>query len=221
MLAMDAGPRINSRTISVVLQFLVESPNFNFETYASKEDQIFSPYPSGHQIPIRKEYIPSQYVLKTAHIEEASYKGNACVLIEWWKQLEHGTLDGQREMGKSQTIVWAGDQLTVSHLHGLQNFHCKDHNSFDCLDFLIPVFGWFHAQMAVEHSIHSQYYGTQQGFGLVHAFDLLKWKGLHLPSIQGNFHNQLREVILHVTEAHFHNIWCVVGKVENLRDLRN
>ena len=160
MLTMDAGPRINSRTISVVLQFLVESPDFNFETYASKEDQIFSPYPSGHQLPIRKEYIPSQYVLKTAHIEEASYEGNARVLIEWWKQLEHGTLDGQREMGKSQTIVWAGDQLTVSHLHGLQNFHYEDHNSFDHLDFLVSVFGWFHAQMAVKHSIHSQYYGT-------------------------------------------------------------
>lgn len=55
--------------------------------------------------------------------------------------------------------------------------------------------------MAIEHSIHAQYYGTQQGFRLVHAFDLLKRKGLHSPSIQGNFHNQLREVLLHVIEA--------------------
>jgi hypothetical protein len=74
--------------------------------------------------------------------------------------------------------------------------------------------------MAVKHSIHSQYYGTQQGFGLVHAFDLLKRKGLHSPSIQGNFHNQLREAFLHVTEARFRDIWCVAGKVEALRDLR-
>ena len=153
---------------------MVDSPDFDLETYAFKEDRIFSPCTPRHQLPIRKDNIPSQYVLKTAHIEEASYEGNACVLSEWWRQLECGTLDGQREMGDSQTIVWAGDQMTVSRLRGLQNFHCEDHNSFDRLDFLVPVFGWFHAQIAVEHSIHSQYYGTQQGFGLVHAFDLLK-----------------------------------------------
>ena len=86
-------------------------------------------------------------------------------------------------MGKSQTIIWASDQLTASHLHSLQNFHCEDHNSFNYLDFLVPIFGWFHTQMAVEHSIHSQYYGTQQGFRLVYAFDLLRWKGLSSPSI--------------------------------------
>jgi hypothetical protein len=68
--------------------------------------------------------------------------------------------------------------------------------------------------------IHNQYYGTQQGFGLVHVFDILKRKGLHSPSIQGNFHNQLREALLHVTEACFRDIWCVVGKVETVRDLR-
>ena len=61
---------------------------------------------------------------------------------------------------QDQTIIWAGDQLTVSCLHGLQKFHYEDHNSFDHLDFLVPVSGWFHAQMAVEHSIHVQYYGT-------------------------------------------------------------
>ncbi len=220
MLAADAGPRIDSHAISLVLRFLVDSPDFDLETYAFKEDRIFSPCTPRHQLPIGKDNIPSQYVLKTAHIEEASYEGNARVLSEWWRQLECGTLDGQREMGDSQTIVWAGDQMTVSRLRGLQNFHCEDHNSFDRLDFLVPVFGWFHAQIAVEHSIHSQYYGTQQGFGLVHAFDLLKRKGLHSPSIQGNFHNQLREALLHVTEARFRDLWCVVGKVESLRDLR-
>ena len=220
MLAMDAGPRIDSHAISVVLQFLIESPDFDFETYAFKEDLVFLPRPPSHQLPVGKDHIPSQYVLKTVHIEEASYEGNVRVLLEWWRQLGRGTLDGQREMGKSQTIVWAGDQLTVSRLCGLQTFHCEDHNGFDRLDFLVPIFGWFHAQMAIEHSIHSQYYGTQQGFGLVHVFDLLKRKGLHSPSIQGNFHNQLREAILHVTEARFRDIWCVVGKVEALRELR-
>lgn len=137
MLAADAGPQIDSHAISVVLQFLVDSPGFDFETYAFKKDLIFSPCSSGYQLPIRKDHIPTQYVLKTAHIEEASYEGNAHVLAEWWKQLDRGTLSGQKEMGESQTIVWAGDQLTVACLRGLQSFHCEDHNGFDRLDFLI------------------------------------------------------------------------------------
>ena len=41
MLAMDAGPRINSQAISAMLQFLVESPDFDFETYVFKEDRVF------------------------------------------------------------------------------------------------------------------------------------------------------------------------------------
>jgi hypothetical protein len=221
MLAAGAGPRLDCHAIYAVLRFLVDSPEFDLETYEFKNDPMFSHRPSsGRQLPIGKNHIPCQYVLKTAHIEEASYEGNARVLAEWWRQLERGTLSGQKEMGERQTIVWAGDQLTVSRLRGLQNFHCEDHNSFDRLDFLVPVFGWFHAQMAFEHSIHAQYYGTQQGFGLVHAFDLLKRKGLHSPSVQGNFHNQIREAILHVTEARFRDIWCLVGNVENLKDLR-
>ncbi|KAI0283764.1 hypothetical protein BC826DRAFT_1127316 [Russula brevipes] len=123
-------------------------------------------------------------------------------------------------MGETNSIVWAGDQLTVSRLRGLQSFRCEDHNSFVRLDFLVPIFGWFHVQMAMEHSLHSQYYGTQLGFGLVHAFDLLKCKGLHSPSVQGNFHNHLREALIHVMEAHFRNLWCVVGKVKSIKELR-
>jgi len=220
ILEADSGPRIHSHAASLVLRFLVDSPGFDFENYAFKDDPMFSPCPPGQQLPIGKEYIPCQYVLKTAHIEETSYEGNERVLVKWWHQLERGTLSDQKEMGENQTVVWVGDQLTVARLRGLQNSRCEDHNSFDRLDFLVPVFGWFHAQMAIEHSIHAQYYGTQQGFGLIHAFDLLKRKGLNSPSIQGNFHNHFREALLHVTEARFRDIWCVVGKVDTLKELR-
>lgn len=84
MLTADAGPQIKSYTISAVLQFLIKSPDFNFNSYAFKEDQIFSHHSSGHQLPIGKEYIPSQYVLKMAHIKEASYEGNTYVFSKWW-----------------------------------------------------------------------------------------------------------------------------------------
>ena len=73
MLAMDAGPRIDSQAISVVLQFLVESPDFGFETYVFKEDRLFLPCPPGHQLPIGKDYILSQYVVRTP---DSTYRGS-------------------------------------------------------------------------------------------------------------------------------------------------
>lgn len=72
-----------------------------------------------------------------------------------------------------------------------------------------------------EHSLHSQYYGTQRGFGLVHAFDLLKRKGLQSPTVEGTFHHHLKEALLHISEAHFHDLWGIIGKVDKLADLRS
>jgi hypothetical protein len=129
-------------------------------------------------------------------------------------------MDKQKEIGEEKVIVWVGDQLTVSRLRGLQKFRCNDLNSFERLAFLKEVFGWFHLQIALEHSLHDQYYGTQLGFGLVHAFDLLKRKGLQSPTVAGTFHHHLKEGLLHITEARFRDIWSVVGKVDNLADLR-
>jgi hypothetical protein len=73
--------------------------------------------------------------------------------------------------------------------------------------------------MAFEHSLHSQYYGTQHGFGLVHTFDLLKRKGLQSPTVQGTFHHHQKEALLHISEACFRDLWSVVGKVNKLADL--
>jgi hypothetical protein len=217
----ESTPHVLSRAVSLVLQILLRSSDFDLETYSHKSDPVLGASPARCQLPTgRDAIVHCQYLLKTAHIEEASYEGNDRVLAEWWRQLHRGTPAENRKMGKTDSVVWAGDQLTVSRLRGLQSFRCEDHNSFDRLDFLVPVFGWFHLQIAVEHSIHSQYYGTRQGFGLVHAFDLLKRKGLHSPSVQGNFHNHLREALLHIAEARFRDLWCVVGKVSSLKDLR-
>ena len=39
-LAAAAGPQIDPHAISVVLRFLVDSPDFDFESYAFKDDHI-------------------------------------------------------------------------------------------------------------------------------------------------------------------------------------
>jgi hypothetical protein len=160
-------------------------------------------------------------MLNTAHIEEASYEGNDRVLKKWWRQLKLDSPDKQKQTGEEKVIVWVGDQLTVSRLRGLQKFRCNDLNSFERLAFIKEVFGWFHAQIAFEHSLHSQYYGTQLGFGLIHAFDLLKRKGLQSPTVEGTFHHHLKEGLLHISEARFRDLWCVIGKVDKLADLRS
>jgi len=51
--------------------------------------------------------------------------------------------------------------------------------------------------------------------------DLLKRKGLHSHTVQGTFHHNLSEALLHIAEARFRDLWLVVGKVEKLEDLRN
>ena len=65
------------------------------------------------------------------------------------------------------------------------------------MEHLREVFGWFHAQIAF-------------GFGLVHAFDLLNHKGLHSPTVQGIFHHNLNEGLLHISAARFRDLWCLI-----------
>ncbi|KAF8222270.1 hypothetical protein L208DRAFT_1524744 [Tricholoma matsutake] len=143
--------------------------------------------------PIEELPISPEHV--TSHIEEASYEGNDCVLSEWWCQLKLDMMDKQKETGEEKVIIWVGDQLT---------FQCNDLNSFECLVFLKEVFGWFHLQI---------YYGTQRGFGLC--------KGLQSPTVEGTFHHHLKEALLHISEARFHDLWGIIGKVDKLADLRS
>lgn len=160
-------------------------------------------------------------MLDTVHIEEASYEGNERVLAEWFCQLNINSLKKRKELGLDRILVWVGDQLTVSRLWGLKKLHCEDLNSFERLEFLKQIFGWFHAEIAFEHSIHSQYYGTQAGHGLVHAFDLLQWKGLHSPSVQGEFHHNLQEGLYHIAHVCLRDLWCTVAGVQSLASLRD
>jgi len=220
-LEKDASPRLKARAIHRILSILTAAPEFSFETYSQKDHASFDPPPPREQLPIGPDDVTCQYMLNTVHIEEASYEGNDRVLEEWWRQLGLDSPEKQKEIGEKHIIAWAGDQLTVSRLQGLQKFRCDDLNSFDRLVFLKEVFGWFHAQIAFEHLLHSQYYGTQLGFGLVQAFDLLNRKGLHSATVKGTFHHNLKEGLLHIAEARFQDLWCIVGKVDTLEELRS
>ena len=91
--------------------------------------------------------------------------------------------------------------------------------SFDRLNWLVVVFGWFHLMMAFANSMHKQYLGTNAGHGLMHAFMVLERKGLHTIQTRGPFHQQLHDAIYHVTEARIRDCWRVVSWTDNLADL--
>jgi hypothetical protein len=211
-LESKASGHLKSLAVHLVLRFLVDAPDFNFNTYKYNDAVVFSRPTSTCQLETGRAFETCQYMLDLLHIDEVSYEGNDRVLEEWFRQL---TFDAEG----NQILVWAGDQLTVSRIRGLKKFRCMDLNSRDRLEFLKPVFGWFHAQMAIEHSLHSQYWGTRAGHGLVHAFELLNRKGLAAPSIQGAFHQNIRDGLTHVATARFRDVWCTVGKVESIKDL--
>jgi hypothetical protein len=219
-LERDAAPRLRVRTVHRVLRFLIDSPDFDFDSYEHKKDKVFDGPASRHQIPVGAQHRTTQYMLNTVHIEEASYDGNDRVLAEWRKQLGFDTPEKEKELA-SKLLLWVGDQLTVSRLRGLKKFRCMDLNSFDRMDFLVPIFGWFHALLAVQHSLHNQYYGTRTSLGLQHAFDNLKRKGLHAPSVQGDFFYHFQDALYHIAEAHFRDLFSIVGKVNDLKDLRS
>jgi hypothetical protein len=215
-----AAPCLKKCAIFHVLKTLIDSPAFDFDTYYYKDDPIFDRPESSLQLPTGKEYATCQHMLDTVHIEEASYEGNAKVLLEWLRQLHINTVDKKKSLALEHLIVWVGDQLSVCRIRGLKKFRSDDLNSFDRLDYLKEIPGLFHMEIALEHSLHSQHYGTRAGHGLVHAFDLLQRKGLHVTSVQGTFHHNIQEALHHVSSARFRDLWCVVGNVKSIESLR-
>ena len=85
---------------------------------------------------------------------------------------------------------------------------------------MIPMFGWFHLQMAFANSLHSQFYGSKATLGFSHAFDILQRKGLHSTSTQGTFHHTFEQALFVVGAARFRDVWRKVADVENLGELR-
>ena len=163
--------------------------------------------------------ITLQYLLGSVRVPEASYEDNARLVEEWFHQLGLDSEQDQRQMATREIVTWVGDQLTVDRLRGLFKFQAEDKNSYERLNFVVLIFGWFHLQMAYGSSLHKQYFGTTQSHGLQQAFLLLEKKGLTKPQVKGPFHHDLEEALYHVTEAHICVDWLEIG-VKQLSDLR-
>ncbi|KAI0630349.1 hypothetical protein C8Q77DRAFT_1219914 [Trametes polyzona] len=218
--AAAPAPGIHSHLVHIVLRTLLECPEFDLASYPHRTHVVLAPPPPVNRLLSGPEYITKQYVLGTVHIDEASYDGTKDLIKEWIHQLKLDSTDEQKRTALDRVLVWVGDQLTVDRLRMLANYRCEDLDGYARLDWLVVVFGWFHALMAFAHSLHQQYFGSASGRGLRQAFVHLNRKGLQTVQIKGVFYHHLHEGILHVSEAHFRDCWRKVSAVaRELREL--
>lgn len=71
-----AAPRICTQAIYRVIKFLIDTPDFDFDTYRYRSlADIFSPLPPVSQLPTGPEHATCQYMLDTIHIDLASQEG--------------------------------------------------------------------------------------------------------------------------------------------------
>jgi hypothetical protein len=215
----EAEERMEMFDKHYVLSLLLNSADF--ADYADRGDALFDAPSPVFQLKGGPENAIRGFILKTSTKEESSYDGTLDVMEDTFQQLLLNGKEEQMHTSRERIIAWLGDQLTVERLRGLWRFRHEDHNSFDRLDYMIPIFGWFHLVMAFANSIHKQYLGTSAAIGsLRQAFDILKRRGLITQSTKGPFWHNLDEAIHHISEAHLRACWLDVGKVDTLGDLK-
>ncbi|KAJ7260768.1 hypothetical protein C8J57DRAFT_1072247 [Mycena rebaudengoi] len=215
-----SAERRHTHTVHIVLRFLFDSPDFDFETYSGREHLLLQKPPAVRELPCGPDHITLQYLLGTLDIPEASYEDNARLILKWLQQLRFNTPELQKIVGLERLMAWVGDQLTVDRLRNLFRFRAEDDNSFERLDWLLPPPGWLHIEMAFANSIHKQHLGTSKGRGLSSAFDILRRKGLQSSKTQGPFWHDLDEALHFIAEAQIRALWLHVGDVTNLAELR-
>ncbi|KAJ6448999.1 hypothetical protein C8R45DRAFT_849982 [Mycena sanguinolenta] len=214
-----SNERRHTHTVFTVLQFLLNSAEFDSESYSARDSPVFQ-WPAIRELPSGPDHVVLQYLLGTVDIPEASYEDNSRLIFEWLRQLKVGGKDFHKKIGLERVLAWIGDQLTVDRLRNLFKFHAEDDNSFERLDWLVVPPGFLHISMAFANSIHKQHLGTSKGRGLLAAFDLLGRKGLHSSKTEGPFFHDLNETLHIVADAQIRELWLQVSSAKTLAELR-
>ncbi|KAI0639717.1 hypothetical protein C8Q77DRAFT_1082554 [Trametes polyzona] len=214
----DAAGRIRAQARYRILRFLLDSPAFR--SYKHHDDPLLAAPPPTDLLPCGPEHVTEQRILETVEVDESSYDGTdeLCNKV-WLRQMGLGDESMKKKLGDEGLLVWVGDQLTVDRIRGLARFRHDNPNSFTRMEWLEPVFGWFHALMAFANSLHAQYLGTSVGIGLRRAFETLARKGLLKTETKGVFWHHLNEALWHVGEANFLGMWASVGGVQDVSEL--
>ena len=220
-LALESAPAIHKMKVFHVLEVLLQSREFDLSSYSHKDSPSLAPPAPVDELPCGPDHVALQFMLGTLPTPEATYEDNDKVISELLQQLGCRTLDDFRKLSLERILFLIGDQLTVERIRGLQYLLCQELNSHDRLDFAVPIFGWFHFEMALAKSLHKQYFGTNAGMGLKHAFTVLDRKGLDKRVTQGPFHDNLERALYAILEAHLRLCWATVSGVSKLEELRS
>ncbi|TFY64228.1 hypothetical protein EVJ58_g2764 [Rhodofomes roseus] len=218
--AEDSYPTIQQHMAYLVLQILLDAPDFDLGTYEFKGSAYLNPPPPMNELPCGPDHITLQYMLGSVPIPQATYEDNDKIITEFLKQLGYSSPEELKKMSLERIVYWIGDQLTVDRIRGMQRFCCQEYNSLDRLDFIVANPGFLHLMMAYLKNLHKQYLGTNAGLGLKHAFTQLKRKGLDKVSTKGPFHDNLERALRHILTAHIRACWMLIGNVPSLAALR-
>ncbi|KAK7015543.1 hypothetical protein VNI00_019077 [Paramarasmius palmivorus] len=219
-LANEAQPFIDTHAEHIILEYLLQNPDFDLDSYEWKGDRVLTAPPPVRQLPTGTEHITEQYLLGTVPQSEASYEDHIKLIPEWLSQLELNSDDTRRDIADNCLLFFIGDQLTVSRLRGLYKQRAEDTNSFERYDWLVSPFGWFHFAMNAAATYYKQYLGSDKGKGLKASFNLLERKGLKVQT-KGVSHHHLNEALHHISEAHILECWLVESKLSQISDLRS
>ncbi|VDC03194.1 unnamed protein product [Peniophora sp. CBMAI 1063] len=207
--------RLRARYVWHILNFLLKSAEFASYPDEKRADPILAQPPPVNELPADLRNVVEQFMLKTVDIEEASYEGNIKILVAFLKQLGFDSSVDLRKLAEELLVFIAGDQLTYERLMGISRICHENINGYERYDWLVPVFGWLHLEMAFGNSLFIQYEGTDAGYGLRRAFQLMKRKGLHKVQTKGPFWHHLDEALHHVAESMILALW---GEVSGLPD---
>ncbi|KIO19060.1 hypothetical protein M407DRAFT_83263, partial [Tulasnella calospora MUT 4182] len=147
-----------------ILNVLLMSPYFDH--YGHKKHPLLKPPPSVSLAASGTSNAMKMYVLKTMKIDQSSLEGNVQWVMEAIKQIGYArSLDTKKALATSTIIPIVGDELTHKCLRRLRRLRGRDHNGVERLDFADPVFGWFHAEMALAQALWQLHSGSRLGTG--------------------------------------------------------
>ena len=73
---IPVATRVMSRMRHWILQFLLDSPDFDLEKYGDRDDVQLKPPPPVCELPTDRENQIIQHMLPMHHINESTYEGN-------------------------------------------------------------------------------------------------------------------------------------------------
>ncbi|KZT31459.1 hypothetical protein SISSUDRAFT_972472, partial [Sistotremastrum suecicum HHB10207 ss-3] len=116
-----------------------------------------------HPLPTGPDYQVKQHMFPAVPIEETTSDGNLLVLRSCKTWVDMTSVVQDIRLGTDLMIPWLGDQLTFARLKHLKQMRQMHRCASDRLDYLTPVFGWFHAKMLIGEVIFENYRDSKAG----------------------------------------------------------